>query len=401
MSENTAKKREILKKKIFLITPTLQAGGQERVAVNTAEILKKEYDVSIIVFNGADAVYHPSCQVIDIDIPASGNSVSRLFNALKRGKKVSKIIGADRDTVMLSFGETANLVNAIALSRVKRVMSIRSYVSLSKNYVSKFVYSRADAIICCSKKLQLDMLKMYPQHQQKIKYLPNVYDIDAIRARGAEPVNDYEFHPHTIVAQGRLEDGKDFPRLIRAFSLVKDEIPDAQLLIIGEGSRRAELTELVQKLRVEDSVSLIGFRKNTYAYLSKSALYVLPSLAEGFPNALVEGMVFLPVVAVDCPTGPREILSDGPLDRVAEAIEETQYGTLIKPTALGDYIGDITKRCDYTEYITSNDRILAQAIISLLKDPKKAEEMKSAARARVEKYSVEAYKKMLIDILNA
>lgn len=58
------------KKTLLLLVPKLWLGGQERVAAKTAELLRNDCQVTLVVFDGADAVYHPDCEIIDLKIPA-------------------------------------------------------------------------------------------------------------------------------------------------------------------------------------------------------------------------------------------------------------------------------------------------------------------------------------------
>ena len=85
-----------------------------------------------------------------------------------------------------------------------------------------------------------------------------------------------------------------------------------RLLILGEGEDRPALEALVRRLRLEPDVSLPGFVANPYAYMAHSSLFVLSSRWEGLPTVLIEALYCgLPVVATDCPSGPREILQGG------------------------------------------------------------------------------------------
>ncbi len=82
-------------------------------------------------------------------------------------------------------------------------------------------------------------------------------------------------------------------------------------MILGEGSLRRELETLVAGLGLEDSVSLPGWVENPYAFMARSALFVLSSVYEGFGLVLVEAMaVGCPAISTDCPAGPSEILED-------------------------------------------------------------------------------------------
>ena len=61
------------KKNLMLIVPSLAAGGQERVAINTADVLSDDYNITLVVFTMFKAVYKPICNVIDINISSSNN----------------------------------------------------------------------------------------------------------------------------------------------------------------------------------------------------------------------------------------------------------------------------------------------------------------------------------------
>lgn len=225
--------------------------------------------------------------------------------------------------------------------------------------------------------------------QEKTEVLYNPYDIEEMIRKANEPVDDFNFSGKVIITHGRLEKVKNYPRLIKAFSLVRKRIPEARLLMIGEGSERVRLEELIANLGLKDDVSMIGFRSNPFCYLSKSSLYVLSSYSEGFPNSLIEGMTFLPAVSVDCKSGPREILSDGSYDSECGGIEETDYGILVKQSDTREFNWEITE----------DDRILSEAICRMLENQDKYHSFKEKAHERIMQYSFGAYKDKLKIIL--
>lgn len=98
-----------------------------------------------------------------------------------------------------------------------------------------------------------------------------------------------------ICAVGRLEKVKNFPLLIRA---VKDM--DVKLMIVGEGSERGKLQNLVQDLSLEDKVIFTGFRKDVPEIIVNSDICAVSSNREGFSYVMAEALLLgIPVVSTD------------------------------------------------------------------------------------------------------
>jgi len=84
---------------------------------------------------------------------------------------------------------------------------------------------------------------------------------------------------------------------------VRARYPQAQLAIIGEGRMRQELEALVARLGLADAVFLLGAREDALQYVRAFDAFVMPSLSEGLPLALLEGMSgHLPVIGSDIPS---------------------------------------------------------------------------------------------------
>ena len=94
----------------------------------------------------------------------------------------------------------------------------------------------------------------------------------------------------TIGCIGRLSREKGQRYLIEALHLLKNEIPEIQLVIIGEGNERMALEQLLHRLDLSERVMMPGYRKNARVYLPFFDIFVLPSLTEGLPITLLEAM---------------------------------------------------------------------------------------------------------------
>lgn len=102
---------------------------------------------------------------------------------------------------------------------------------------------------------------------------------------------------------GRLVPVKGHVHLLEAFAKVKDEFPNAVVAIIGEGKSRDELEATMDRLDIQGRVFLLGARPNALQYVRAYNVFVMPSLSEGLPLALLEGMSgHLPVIGSDIPS---------------------------------------------------------------------------------------------------
>ena len=122
-------------------------------------------------------------------------------------------------------------------------------------------------------------------------------------------------HDLLLGSVGRLVEQKNYSRLIDAFSLLQKKIKDPGLLLVGGGEKYNVLKNKIEKLGLGDSVYLTRevSRKKVYSYLHAIDIFVIPSLWEGFCNAVVEAMAAgLPVACSDIPT-LREVV--GPFGR--------------------------------------------------------------------------------------
>lgn len=111
------------------------------------------------------------------------------------------------------------------------------------------------------------------------------------------------------IAAGRLAPQKGFDLLVDAWRPVAEAHPDWTLHVYGRGELADQLQELIDAHGLSDRVLLKGFAPDLRARLQQGSAFVLSSRFEGMPMVLLEAMAAgLPVVAFDCPTGPRQVI---------------------------------------------------------------------------------------------
>jgi len=364
-----------LANKIALFLPSLRGGGAERVMVNLA---RGFYDQGInvdLVLAKAEGPYlsevPAGVRVIDLHSSRVLFSLPGLVRYLRRERPQSILSAMDHANIVAIWARKLSGVPCRVIVSVHNTLSRTTAhssnlrVRLIPNLIRIF-YPWADDIVTVSNGVADDFASTIGLQRERIKVIYNPVITPELFEKAREPLDHPWFaagQPPVVLSVGRLAKEKDYPTLIRAFALVRRKYP-ARLMILGEGEERPKLETLIKELGLENDVSLPGFVDNPYAYIARSAVFVLSSAWEGFGNVLVEAMaVGTPVVSTDCPSGPAEILEGG------------KWGKLVP-------VGDIEK--------------IAKAIMTTLRDPNHPDVAKRAQDFRIEKL-VQNYLKVLLN----
>jgi glycosyltransferase involved in cell wall biosynthesis len=222
-------------------------------------------------------------------------------------------------------------------------------------------YADADAALMPSWGAADDFVSVTGLPAERVHVVPSPVVGDELFELAGQPVEHHWLENKqcpVILGVGELCGRKDFETLIRAFACVRIHRP-ARLIILGRGKQRERLMALADELGVAKDVDLPGFDPNPYRYMRRANAFALSSRWEGLGLVLVEALALsLPVVATDCPSGPREILQDG------------RIGPLV-------HVGD--------------DRALAAGLASVLDDPPDEKLMQAAVAPYHVRSSTSAY----------
>jgi len=176
----------------------------------------------------------------------------------------------------------------------------------------RFLYPRADRIVCQSRAMAADMVKTLNVDPKKIVVLPNPVDLERIRVAMRAPSTRMGPGPH-LLAVGRLSREKGFDLLLHAFVALRKRFPGADLIIAGKGREEFELKALCRTLYLETAVSFVGHVDPVYAFFPGATLFVLSSRYEGMPNSLLEAAAAgLPLVAMPASEGITDLLRGQP-----------------------------------------------------------------------------------------
>ena len=291
-------------KKAAIVIADIQLGGGQRSALNFASALSTDHEVTLIVFNTAEQQYEVSYRLVNIECPDKFNVLRKAYNVLKRAFKLRRHFKAEKYDYIFSFMETANFPTVIASS--KSILSVHCNpheLNSYESFLARALYPRAQHIVAVSEDVATILREEY-----KLKKVSRIYNLVPFEDVQREGVDAHQHDKPYLVALGRLSEVKRLDILLEAYS--KSSLKqECDLLIVGEGEQRKALEAQIQSLGLQEKVVLTGSQSNPFAYLKGAEFLVLSSRTEAFPMVLIEALVLsCPVVATDCPTGPREIV---------------------------------------------------------------------------------------------
>lgn len=347
--------KEIL---ISFFLPSLEGGGAEKATVYLINgFIERGFKVDLLLSKATGPyieMVNEKCKIIDFNSKRVVFSLGKLINYLKVNKPFALISVLSHANVISSFAKMFyNTETKIVLT--ERINLTSSKVNL-KNLRSKLLpffmfltYWKANKIVAVSKGVAEDLEKRIRYLKHKVEYIYNPVIVPEILKLSKESIDHPWFNNKeipVILSVGRLTQQKDYPVLLKAFSIVRKKL-DSHLVILGEGEERGDLIKLAKDLGIYDDVWMPGFVDNPYKYMGRSSILVSSSQSEGFPNALIEAMACgTAVVATDCPSGPVEILDNG------------KYGKLVP---VGDFMGMANAIIETLKYPLSKEVLISRA----------------------------------------
>lgn len=389
------------KKKVFFILNAIYGGGAERVFSYILDNLDRSKIKPICLFYNSWHFYNPSggTKVFTLNKLELGNQ-------FERRKRIARIIDKEEVDIVLSFAKHVNTDVLLARQFSKRspkliitehttpsispetykeiddIIAERSlatrykpfrcskndrHVSFvsgkkKKNMIGSLIrklYRKADTVVAVSKGVKLDLINNFGVPTRKIRVIYNGVDTKKIKHYAREQIREHPWFQEevpiiiNVVSSFRIQ--KNQERLLKTFKIVRDKFY-CRLVILGFGERLESLKNTTIELGIQDDVAFLGFQSNPFKFMAKSSIFVLSSKCEGFPNVILEAMACgVPVVSTNCPSGPNEIIKD-------------KVNGILVPL--------------------KDERKLAKAILSLLKDKNLSKKISSNAKKTVKKFSV-------------
>lgn len=331
---------------ISIFLPALEGGGAERAMLHLAQGFIQYGIKTDLVVAEAEGAY------LDM-LPAGLKLVNLQAKApvlVSKTLALRQYLQRVQPDVLLSaldIASSATWAKRLAGVSTRVVMCVQTNLSQQfrdhqpltggkiRPQLVRWFYPWADQIIAASAGVAANVAVITNLSSENISVIYNPVVTSAMKAKMQTAIAHPWFAPGAppvILGVGRLVTQKDFPTLIRAFAILRQQ-RQARLMILGEGDQRAKLEALVKDLDLTNDVALPGFVENPYAYMAKASVFALSSIFEGFGNVVAEALAAgTPVVSTDCESGPAEILANGQYGKLVPVRDETALASAIAIT---------------------------------------------------------------------
>lgn len=375
-----------MKRNIMVVVTDLSGGGAERVATNLASSLSKTENVILVVEHLNNNTYGSTVETIDLKMPTNKGKL-KIFWHLELAKRLKKVKKERNITHCICFLQEPALACVLSKRGEKVYVSVRNKLSSELSFVSKikakYTFKHTDCVVALSKMVREDLIDNFGVKSDKVVAIYNPCYIETIKEKIASeqlPAEDELFFAENrgriAVTAGRLVDQKGQWHLIRAFSKVVKQLPDAKLLILGQGGEKDYLQQLIDGYGLESNIKMLGYKANPYIYMSHADIFAFSSVYEGLGNILVECMACgLPVVSADYKYGAKELLApELDINTGVNQITYAEYGVLVPEMDKNRY--------DVKHELTFAEDMLADAIVEMLQNDEKRYAYKQKIKRR-------------------
>ena len=324
--------------KILVLHGHLSMGGEERVLLNVLRnLIELGYNVDLLI-----TWNHGENNLFENEIPKkvnyeflfdNYNGKSKIIKEIYRLrtktiylKKVEKIIEEKKYDVIIDYSS-----NLLKYKNFDIKVPIFAWIHFSLTFGEKLSgekvekykkqYKKYDKILTICDTMRDEFVEILGMDKTKVELVYNPINLEIIRKK-AEDVNpkygNYLKEDYFLQVS-RLTQQKQPEHLVDIYYKLKQRGIKEKLYFIGNGEKVKLIRQKIKEYNLEDDIILLGQIENPYPFFKNAKLFLHTAKYEGLPTVLLESLAFgTPVVAYDCPTGPKDILG-----------KNSEYGELI------------------------------------------------------------------------
>ena len=324
--------------KVLVLHGHLSMGGEERVLLSVLKnLVELNYDVDLLI-----TWNHGENNLFENEIPEkvnykflfdNYNGKNKLIKEIYRIrakatylKKVEKIIKEKKYDVVIDYSS-----NLLKYNNFDIKMPVFAWIhfsltfgeKLSADKIEKYKkqYKKYDKILAICDTMRDEFVEILGMEKNKVELVYNPIDLEAIRKKAENIDKKYENYlkQDYFLQVSRLTEQKQPEHLVDIYYKLKQQGIKEKLYFIGNGEKVELIKQKIKEYKLENDVILLGQIENPYPFFKNAKLFVHTGKYEGLPTVLLESLAFgTPVVAYDCPTGPKDILG-----------KNSEYGELI------------------------------------------------------------------------
>ena len=324
--------------KILVLHGHLSMGGEERVLLNVLRnLIELGYNVDLLI-----TWNHGENNLFENEIPKkvnyeflfdNYNGKSRIIKEIYRLrtkttylKKVEKIIEKKKYDVIIDYSS-----NLLKYKNFDIKVPIFAWIHFSLTFGEKLSgekvekykkqYKKYDKILTICDTMRDEFVEILGMDKTKVELVYNPINLEIIRkkAENVNPKYGNYLKEDYFLQVSRLTQQKQPEHLVDIYYKLKQRGIKEKLYFIGNGEKVKLIRQKIKEYNLEDDIILLGQIENPYPFFKNAKLFLHTAKYEGLPTVLLESLAFgTPVVAYDCPTGPKDILG-----------KNSEYGELI------------------------------------------------------------------------
>ena len=322
--------------KIFYWSPYLSNVATIRNVINSALSLKKynydSYDVSLLDTMGEWKLYKEEITQSKVNIKKI-NSLNMNFDLNKSGYFKSrlyfifififnffpllKLLKVKKPNFLIVHLLTSLPLTLLLFFQFKTKFILRISGLPRLNFIRKMLWrliGKKIFLVTCPSKETLNYInKLNIFDSKKVTLLNDpIINVSKIHNNLKKKIDILDLQKDYFISVGRLTKQKNHTLLIKLFRIMCNKNKNLFLYILGDGEEKINIINEIKRLKLEDNVILLGYKKNPYPFISKAKAVLSPSLWED-PGAVMIEAAFCNkiVISSDCISGPKEFLLDG------------------------------------------------------------------------------------------
>lgn len=300
---------------IALLIHSLQGGGAERVMSQLANRWCRQHEIHLITWSQVASDHYPlEPAVIRHGLNLQVNSQGFFGGILANGRRVlllRKTLIQINPRLVLSFCDQMNIVGLEAMRGLPPVpVWIAEHSDPEQQRLSPLWetwrrrnYPRCTGCVALTDSIAEYMTRWVPP--ARLRVIPTAIPTDSTVPTNYQIASTNDLN--TVLFVGRLSPEKRVDHLLKAWALVEPQLANWRLLIVGDGPLRTTLEQNASQLR---RVEFLGWHQQPQQIMATSQIFVLPSIYEGFPVAMLEAMYCgLPTIATNCSSAINQLQS--------------------------------------------------------------------------------------------